>query len=222
MAKNYIDRDDLTKEEARTLQKLIDAGIEVHAAPIEIETKEQLQDLGLTWDQCKEWDIMTEKVTVHVSPADKATADMLLGDLRNKYRKAYRKDRCKIPGKKKPLIRCPECNSCADCPFPEYRDKRQPDNLSWDALIDASYEETAENDDLRLVEIRALLSAVCEEISAVNPKFTEAITLKEFYGYSVKEIARMMDDTERNIYFYLAQAKQIGERYKERNGITLD
>lgn len=217
-----IDLEDLTEEEVLTLQKLIDAGIEVYPAPLEIESKEQLKDLGLTWDQCKEWDIMTEKVTVHVSPADKATADMLLKDLRNKYRRAYRVDRCKIPGKKKALIRCPECNSCKDCPYPQYRDNRQPDNISWDGLIDTGYEEAQENDDLHLAEIRSLLNSVSAEISSVNPKFTEAITLKEFYGYSVKEIAEIMGDTPRNIYFYIAKAKEIGEQYKLKNGITLD
>lgn len=217
-----IDLNDLTKEEVRTLKKLIADGIEPQAAPIEIESKEQLKALGLTWDQCKRWDIMTEKITIHVSPADKETADMLLKDLRNKYRKAYRVDRCKIPGKKKVLIRCPECNSCKECPYPQYRDNRQPDNLSWDALIDTGYDEAQHTDDIHLSDIKSLLEAVTAEISAVNPKFTEAITLKEFYGYSVKEIAEKMHDTERNIYYYIAQAKEIGAAYKERNGITLD
>lgn len=222
MAIPYLNLEDLTEEEARTLKKLIADGIDVHAAPIEIESKEQMKALGITSDQCKEWDIMTEKVTVHLSPANKATADMLLKDLRKKYRKEYRKDRCKIPGTLKALVRCPECNSCAECPYPEYRDKRQPDNISWEGMIDAGYEPAQEHDDMKLAEIKALLEAVCAEISAENPKFTEAITLKHFYGYSVKEIAEIMEDTERNVYYYIGKAKEIGGRYKKKHHITLD
>ena len=36
-----------------------------------------------------------------------------------------------IPGKLKPLIPCPEKNSCKNCPYPQCRDSHLPD-LSWD------------------------------------------------------------------------------------------
>lgn len=206
----------LTRIESETLADLVKNGKEVYAAPMEIECREQLDAFGLSWDDCKTWHIGSDKVIVHLTPADKATYDMLLGDLRKKHRDEYRQKRCKIPGKQKALIRCPECNSCANCPFPEYRDKHQPDVISWDGLLESGYEQ-AYDEDIRQLDVKSELESVCAAIDAENPKYTRAIVLKELYGYPVKEIAQMMDDTERNIYFYISEAKRIGKQYRENN-----
>ncbi len=48
-----------------------------------------------------------------------------------------------------------------------------------------------------------------------NPKFAKAIVLKEFFGFSVPEIAKKLDDSERNIYYYLIEAKKIGKQYRK-------
>ena len=45
----------------------------------------------------------------------------------------------------------------------------------------------------------------------------QAILLKEYYGLSVAEIAQKLNDTERNIYYYLSEAKRIGKQYKRDN-----
>jgi DNA-directed RNA polymerase specialized sigma24 family protein len=213
---------DLTKEEAGTLEALRAAGREVGIAPIEIESEEQLTEMGITDGQCRMWYVMNKKIRVHLTPAEPEVADMLLKDLRKKYRQDSRKKRCKVPGKAKPIIRCPECNSCANCPYPEYRDVYQPDNLSWDGLIENGYQEPQGTDEIRKAEMKIMLEKVKTVISAVNPKFTEAIELKEFYGYTVREIAEIMGETERNVYHYISKAKEIGKQYKEKHGITLD
>ena len=54
-------------------------------------------------------------------------------------------------------------------------------------------------------------------ISAQNPKFAQAIVLKEYYGLSVADIADRLHDTQRNVCFYLDQAKKIGKQYKRDN-----
>ncbi|MBR6028897.1 MAG: sigma-70 region 4 domain-containing protein [Clostridia bacterium] len=54
-------------------------------------------------------------------------------------------------------------------------------------------------------------------IAAQNPKFAQAIVLKEYYGLSVADIAQKLNDTKRNIYYYLDQAKKIGKQYKRDN-----
>lgn len=211
----------LTKEEAKTLAALRVAGREVGIAPIEIESEEQMTTLGITKKQSRKWDVMMQRVRVHLTPASPEVADVLLKDLRKKYRQDTRVKRCKVPGKSKPLIRCPESNSCADCPYPEYRDAYQPDNLSWDGLIENGYQEPQAVDDIEQAEIRILLEEVSTVISEANPKFTEAIELKERYGYTVKEITEIMDETERNVYYYISKAKEIGKLYKGKHGITL-
>ena len=62
----------LTPTEAQTLAELNAAGIEVYAAPIEIEKKAedrqvQFESLGITQADCKTWHIGSEKVIVHLS-----------------------------------------------------------------------------------------------------------------------------------------------------------
>lgn len=67
------------------------------------------------------------------------------------------------------------------------------------------------------MEDRVAIADVIKAISAQNPKFAQAIVLKEYYGLSVAEIAEKLDDTPRNIYFYLDQARKIGQQYKHDN-----
>ena len=144
MAKE-IEWDSLTQEEAQTLENLRKNGIEIYAAPIEIEHKEQLETLSITQQECRTWYIGNEKVIVHLTPADKGTYHFLLDELRTRHRKEYRSRRCQIPGKNKPLIMCPECNRCSECPYPEYRDKHKANSISWDGLIESGYEGEADN-----------------------------------------------------------------------------
>ena len=65
--------------------------------------------------------------------------------------------------------------------------------------------------------IQRELDDVFKAIDAKNPLFTKAIVLKEFYGFSVDEIAEKLGTTKRNVYYYLDEAKKIGREYKEDN-----
>ena len=137
----------LTSDEVRTLNELRNKGKEVYAAPIEIEHSEQLESLGISWSQCRTWYIGNERITVHLTPSDEETYRFLLGELRARHRDEYRNSRCMVPGKYR-LIRCPECNSCRRCPFPEYRDQRQPTVISWDEGIETQSRGMAELQEL--------------------------------------------------------------------------
>ena len=216
MAKE-IKWENLTQEEIETLTALEKSGKEVYAAPIEIEHAEQLETLGITWSQCRTWYIGCTKVKVHLTPADYDTYKMLLDALRAKHREEYRQKRCPIPGKLKPVILCPESNKCAECPFPEFRDKHKANNLSWDALVDDGYEEVHEEEGFHQAEIQSEIKAVCKALDKQNPKFSKAIVLKEYFGFSVPEIAKQLNETERNIYYYLSEAKKIGNQYQKTN-----
>ena len=221
----------LSRSEAETLAELVKSGAEIYPAPIEISDdpelrKAQFESLGISWQDCKTWYIGSEKVIVHLTPSDKATHDLLLGDLRARHREAFRRSRCQIPGKLKPTIPCPECNKCAACPYPQYRDQHKANNLSWEGLIESSFEKNynedydgdpTEDPRARQAEVRMELDAVCKAIDAKNPLFTKAIVLKEFYGFSVDEIAEKLGTTKRNVYYYLDEAKKIGRKYKEDN-----
>ncbi len=219
MAKEFV-WEDLTSEEAETLAELEESGKEVYPAPILIEHSEQLRMLGITWEQVRTWRIGNDAVKVHPTPASKEIYDLLLGDLRAQHRTDYRRRRCQIPGKLKPTISCPEHNSCAECPFPEYRDQHQPNTLSWELMVEDSDEEFAYQDsgveqlDAKMDTAMAL-KAVLRAIAAKNPLYAKAIILKEYYSLSVDEIAEVLHTTKRNVYFYLSKARKIGKKFKE-------
>ena len=132
----------LTPTEAQTLAELNAAGIEVYAAPIEIEKKAkdrqaQFESLEITQADCKTWRIGSEKIIVHLTPAPKHIYDLMLNDLRAKHRDEYRSRRCQFPGKRKgTLIMCPECNRCRECPFPNYRDQHKARVVSRDEMLE--------------------------------------------------------------------------------------
>ena len=67
------------------------------------------------------------------------------------------------------------------------------------------------------LEKRMTIADAVRAIADQNPKFAQAIVLKEYYGLSVAEIAQKLNDTERNIYYYLSEAKRIGKQYKRDN-----
>lgn len=228
MAREEFVWDDLTPNEAKTLADLQRSGKKVFAAPIEIEQNaesraRQFACLGITWKQVRDYPIGTMKNKVHYVPADEATYHMMTNDIGDKYREAFRKNRCMVPGKIKPLIRCPEKNRCDKRPYPECKEKRQANQISYDGLIESGFEsgglgtEAYEEPGFHQIEVKMELDAICRIIKAANPKFLAAIVLKEYHNLSVKEIAKHMNDTERNVYYYLGEAKRIGKQYKEGN-----
>lgn len=206
----------LTPTESRTLEELERAGVEIFEAPIEIESVDQLHAMGLTWEQCRTWYFGTKRVVVHLTPGDEQTYRFLRDELRAKHRNEYRERRCMIPGKLKPLIPCPEKNSCKNCPYPQHRDNQLPD-LCWDDYATTFSEVAQPGPEFQRMADRATIADVIKAISAQNPKFAQAIVLKEYYGLSVAEIADRLHDTQRNVYFYLEQAKKIGKQYKRDN-----
>ena len=140
---------------------------------------------------------------------------MLLNDLRAKHRSEYRHRRCLIPGTQKPLILCPDCYKCSACPFPEYREKHEANILSWDEYLESGLEEAYYEPEFSRADIMDQLDAVCDVIKAKNPKYLEAIVLKEYHGLSVDEIAERMHETKRNVYFFISEAKKIGKQYRK-------
>lgn len=200
----------LTSDEVRTLNELRNQGKEVYAAPIVIEHSSQLASLGISWRQCRTWYIGNERITVHLTPSDEETYRFLLGELRARHRDDYRNSRCMVPGKYR-LIRCPECNSCRRCPFPEYRDQRQPTVISWDEGIESESREMAE-----LYEAKVQYDEIRELMIREDPLIAEVFEMKAGAGMTVKEIADRIGLSIREIYYYLQKAQDIGRRYRER------
>ena len=119
-----------------------------------------------------------------------------------------------VPGKTR-LIRCPDSNSCANCPFPGYRDQRQPNVISWDEAIEN--EQRREEPVLaELFEAKRQYEELRERMVREDPLIAEVFELKEGDGLSVKEIADRLGLTTRQVYYYLKKAMDIGRKYCER------
>ena len=200
----------LTSDEVRTLNELRNKGKEVYAAPIEIEHGDQLESLGISWNQCRTWYIGNERITVHLTPDDEDTYRFLLGELYARHRDNYRQNRCMVPGKTR-LIRCPDSNSCANCPFPGYRDQRQPTVISWDDGIESDSREMAE-----LYEAKVQYEEIRDRMVREDPLIAEIFEMKEGSGMTVREIADRLGLTTRQIYYYLQKAQDISRKCRER------
>lgn len=216
MAKN-IEWADLTPEEEKTLADLKRRGIKVFAAPIEIEHREQLKTLGITKEQCRTWYIGSEKVVVHLTPSDESCYKFLLNELRSKHRNGYRSERCKIPGKLKPLITCPESNRCSKCPYPEYRDRHKSNIISWDDLKEKGYEIDTGILEMDKVNARIEYEEIRKLLDEANPIIAEVLEMKVCDDCSVQEISDALGVSKRNIYFYLERARAIGQKYNRDN-----
>ncbi len=192
-------------------------GETVYLIPIVIKNRADLENYHIGWKDCKTLYFGKCKgdTVYFYQTTDKALADFHWAEINTEHSADYRKNRCKIPGKLKPLITCPDTNKCSNCPFPEYRDKHLPDDLSWERMEEDGYVVPGEDREMRRFKARMELDDVCKVISQKNPKYTMAVILKEYYGYSVEEIAKKLGDTKRNVYFYLQQATKIGKNYKE-------
>lgn len=212
---NEIKWDSLTPTEAQTLAELKKRGVEVYAAPVEIEHSYQLENLGITWEQCRTWHIGSEKVIVRLTPADEATYHFLLAELLSKHRTAYRERRCQIPGKNNPLIMCPECNRCSECPYPEYRDKHKANSISWEHFVEIGYENEADNRMVEQLQAKLEYDEIRSLMIAENSLIALAFEMKECDGFSVNEIADKLHIKPRNVYYYLSRAKAIGKKYNK-------
>lgn len=192
-------------------------GETIYLMPIVIKNRADLDNYHIGWSDCKTLYFGKCKgdTVYFYQTTDKALADFHWAEINTQHSSDYRKNRCKIPGTLKPLITCPDVNKCSNCPYPEHRDKHQPENLSWELMTEKGYEVPGENHEMRRFEARIEIDEVCKVISQKNPKYEMVIILKEYFGYSVEEIAKKLGDTKRNIYFYLQQATEIGKKYKE-------
>ncbi len=209
----------LTPTEAQTLAELNASGIEVYAAPIEIEEKKedrkaQFKSLGITQDDCKTWHIGSKKVLVHLTPARKEIYDYMLNELRSKYRDEYRSRRCQVPGKRKGiLIICMECNRCRECPFPEYRDQHKARVVSRDEMLESGYEGEADTRMIEQLEARLQYEEIREKINKENPLIIQVFEMKERDGLSNEEIAAALGITKRQTYYLYSKALAIGHKY---------
>ena len=211
---NYTEFD-FTPEELDTLNRLIRTGTPIFLGPIEIEDSDQFETLHITQAHCRTWRIGSEQVLVHLTPVDEATYRFLLNELRAKHRNGYRSVRCLIPGKQKPLIRCPDTNKCSACPFGRKPEDRDPNTISWDELTDAGVEPEGHDRTVERLHAKLEYDEIRQQMIVEDPKIALAFEMKERDGMTVAEIAKALAVTDRQVYYLLQKARSIGAAYNK-------
>ena len=188
----------------------------LYDAPLQIRSKADLDNYGITWDDCRTLNFHgSEQMTVYFfKTTNRAFAEDQWSYLDTQHSQGFASVRCMIPGTRKPWIKCPTTVSCAKCP---HKADRKPPVISWDGLIETGYDpaEGAPADEqaigkMEYQEIRALMDA--EDV-----RIAYALEMKKLMGYDVKEIAAELGVSGPRIYQMLARAKAIGKAYRDNN-----
>ena len=189
----------------------------VYFAPIVIKDKVDLANYSITWADYERLPFGTsERRTVYYFPTtNKEMADMFWKDLNTTHSKEYRSTRCDdVPGKRKKHIVCPDTNKCSACPYGRKPEDKKAKVISLDGLEQEGCEFAAEDREMRAVEARMTFEKVRVEMDKKDENIAKAVILKEMHELKVKEIAEELGIEERQVYYCLKQARDIGERFK--------
>ena len=215
MAKNsYNELKDLSIEEVETKEVLEKNGETVYYVPIEIEIRDQLVTLGITEKQCRTWRIGTELKTVHLSPCDKETFTLLSRDLRAQQIKGYRNTRCMVPGKLKPLVRCPEKFKCDECPFGISVWNRKPNIVSLDELMERRREPSGNESVDQLVSQRMELQEIKAAMDEKDSRLFQIFVLMNLLDYNKSEIARKYQISRNSVYQLIDEMNDIIQQFR--------
>ena len=151
---NYIVFPDGTDESAdfRGETFTTDSGETMYFAPLRVQTDDDLKTFGVgkeaRWTLPFGKSSVKYKVLYFLTPREEL-AEEFWEKINTQHSQDNRKRRCMIPGKLKPLIVCPDCNSCAHCPYPEYRDKHEAREISYNDKLNAQKITPRESPEIR-------------------------------------------------------------------------
>lgn len=189
----------------------------VYFAPILIKNNADLANYGITWDDCDPLPFGTsERRKVYYFPTtNKEMADMFWKELNTTHSKEYRSTRCDdVPGKRKKNIVCPDTNKCSACPYGRKPEEKMAKVISLDRLAADGCEFATDNREMRAAEARMMFEKIKKVMDKKDENIAKAVIMKEIYELKVNEIADVLGIKERQVYYCLKQAKDIGERFK--------
>lgn len=192
-------------------------GAILYDAPIQIRDQEDLDNYHISWRDCRTLSFHgSERVTVYFMKVEsRALAEYMWASLDTEHSRGYASVRCMIPGKRKVYIKCPDTNSCANCPHKE--DKQAP-VISWDGLVESGYEPAADASPEESAVAKSEYTSIKAVMDAEDPRIAMAFEAKTLYGDSVREIAADLGVSEPRVYQLIARAKAIGKEFRQNNG----
>ncbi len=188
-------------------------GKQVYNAPIRIVDRKDLKNYGITWKDCESFYIGgIEAMNVYMyETEDPMLADCFWKEINVEHHRNCRGTRCIVPGKQKPLIVCPECNKCSNCPFGRQPEERQPRVIDYEVPEDLMNN----NDDFSTMN-EAESEMIYEELIAAmrrkDPLIAEVFIRYHTYDCDAPEIAAELWIDKRKVYYLKQQAEQIRDK----------
>ena len=188
-------------------------GKHVYNAPIRIVDRNDLKNYGITWKDCESFYVGgIEAMNVYMYETDDPVlADCFWKEINVEHHRNCRGTRCLVPGTLKPLIVCPECNKCSECPYGRKPEDRQPRVIDYEVPEDLMNN----NDDFSTMN-EAESEMIYDEIIAAmrrkDPLIAEVFTRYHTYDYDAPEIATELGIDKRKVYYLKQQAEQIRDK----------
>lgn len=188
----------------------------LYDAPIEIRDKSDMDNYGITEDDCKFLHFgSSQKMRVYFyKTSNRAFAEEQWEYINNLHSSGYLSTRCMVPGKRKAFVRCRDTNKCSECPYGRTPETKQTAIVSWDGMIDAGYDPATTDSVEDAVIAKTTYREIRDRMDAEDKRIAQAFEAKELYGNSVKEIAMALQVSEPRVYQLIARAKAIGKEYQ--------
>ena len=182
-------------------------------APVEIDSDEAMEMFGITKEDLVPLMVGRKRILVYPYPASEEVCREMLRDLRERYGREARDNRCLVAGAYGGLKACPENYSCSACPVG--RQDRLPRKISWQALEEAGLEPADRRSNFQpQVDAEMFL----EHLENVNPQYARIIVLK-INGYSVEDISRTLKLPYHVVWYAGRKIREIAVRYY-RDSVT--
>ena len=192
----------------------------LYDCPIEINDKADLENYGITWEDCRFLHFNgSQRMRVYFFKTDnRELAEAQWSYLDTLHSSGFASMRCMVPGRKKPYIKCPTTNSCARCPYGRKPEDKQAPVISLDEMVETGYEPAASASPEESAVTKSEYDSIKAVMDIEDPHIAQAFEMKELLGFSVKEIAAELDLSEPRIYQLVARARVIGREYRQKNG----
>ena len=195
-------------------------GETLYHMPLEIESEADLENYGITWNDCKTINFGgTDRRTVYVfMTPNRALAEDQWRYLNREHFARVSITRCMVPGERKTYKRCPTICSCAQCPYGKTFADKQLNIVSWDQLKEEAWgKEIIEREnrftDTDTAEFHLLMDELQNELDATDPRLMDVLKMRLFIGYNAAEIALQMNCSRTRVYQLLEQAKRMARAF---------
>ena len=189
-------------------------GKQVYNAPIRIVDRKDLKNYGITWKDCESFYVGgIEAMNVYMyETEDPMLADCFWKEINVEHHRNCRGTRCLVPGTLKPLIVCPECNKCSECPYGKKNEYRQPRIINYDVPEELMGDECNEFSGMNEAESEMVYDEIIAALRRKDPLIAEVFTRYHTYDYDAPEIATELGIDKRKVYYLKQQAEQIRDK----------